>query len=627
MSDAILNLLKQGLQLQKAGRPGEAEACYRSLLATAPADARVLNLLGALCVNSKRPEEAALLIGEALRYRPNDPQAHGNLGLALKDLGKFDEAAVHFRESLRLAPDNPVMLNNLGNVLRELGQQDEAIKCYERALQINPSHADGWSNLAAVGSDIGKYERAMVAADRSLALNPRFAEAWAVRADILRKLSRLEEAAQDYRRAVELNPGLDAAMVNLADTERSLGHALESDSILGRVLAADPGNALAWHSMGVLKEQLGEREAAAEALGKAIALAPGLAQTHYQLAQLRGRRTSDEELRVRSELYAQPDLTTEQRVYLGFALGLAHEQRSDYEQAFRYWAEANRMRADLHPYDDAKSRDFVDRIIASFQAARPADQPPQGPGPQPVFVLGMPRSGTSLTEQILASHPSVMGAGELPYMEATTKQSEKLAGAAFPESLARLTAEQCAALGRYYMSRHAPMPESTRYVIDKTPMNFQYIGLISRILPHARIIHCRRDPVDVCLSIFQRPFEASHRYSHDLKSLGTYYRHYERLMSFWRSQQPIPILDVAYEDTVADVAAQSHRMLDFLELPFDAAVLDFHSTRRLVRTPSASQVRQPIYADSVHAWKRYEKYLGPLLEALHGRQPAEQGAT
>jgi tetratricopeptide (TPR) repeat protein len=627
MSDAILKRLQQGLQLQRAGRLGEAETCYRAVLAVVPSDARALNLLGALCVNSRRPDQAVTLIGEALRQRPNDPQAHGNLGLAFKDLGRFEEAARHFRESLRLSPGDPVMLGNLGNVLRELGQQDDAIKCYELALQFNPGHAEGWCNLAAVGCDIGRYERALVAADRALALKPRFAEAWAVRGDIHRKLSRLDEAAHDYRNAIELNPGLHEAMVNLADTERSLGHARESESILGTVLAADPGNALAWHSMGVLKEQLGDREAAAEALCRAIELGPEIAVSHYQLAQLRGRRTSDAELRLRSELYMRPDLTAEQRVYLGFALGLAHEQRSDHEQAFRHWAAANRVRAETHPYDHEKSRDFVERIIASFEASPPANAAPPDAGPRPVFVLGMPRSGTSLTEQILASHPLVVGAGELPYMEATTRQSEDLTGVAFPESCLRLTDEQCAILGHNYMSRHASMPSSTRYVVDKTPMNFQYIGLISRILPHARIIHCRRDPVDVCLSIFQRPFEASHRYSHDLESLGTYYQLYARLMAFWRSQRPLAMLEVTYEDTVADVAAQSRRMLDFLDLPFDEAVLAFHSTRRLVRTPSAMQVRQPIYSDSVNAWKRYEKHLGPLLDALHGLRSSGDGET
>ena len=235
---------------------------------------------------------------------------------------------------------------------------------------------------------------------------------------------------------------------------------------------------------------------------------------------------------------------------------------------------------------------------------------------RPVFVLGMPRSGTSLTEQILASHSQVAGAGELSYANDTVVLSRTLTGKAYPRSLEALTAEQMRELGQYYMSRHASANLAFRFVVDKTPLNYKYLGLLAMALPRARFIHCHRHPVASCFSIYRMPFEARHTYAHELTALGRYYSRYWDLTKRWHALFPGRILDVRYEDTIADVERQSRRMLEFLDLPFEEDVLRFYATERLVKTPSASQVRQPIYSDSLDSWKSYERRLGPLIENL-----------
>ena len=233
-----------------------------------------------------------------------------------------------------------------------------------------------------------------------------------------------------------------------------------------------------------------------------------------------------------------------------------------------------------------------------------------------MFIMGMPRSGTSLTEQILASHSEVAGAGELSYAYDMAHRVRDITRQAYPGNVELLRAQQLREQGEYYLSRHQPENMASRYVVDKTPLNFQYIGLLGLALPNAKFIHCHRDPVQNFFSIHKMPFDKKQAYAHSLESLGLYYNRYWKLMQHWKAMFPGRILDVSYEDTVADIETQGRRILDFLDLPFEAGVLDFYKTKRLVKTPSASQVRQPIYAGAIDHWKNYEEYLAPLKNSL-----------
>jgi hypothetical protein len=317
------------------------------------------------------------------------------------------------------------------------------------------------------------------------------------------------------------------------------------------------------------------------------------------------------------KLWNEHHMLENDRMYMAFGLARAHEQRQQYDEAFKFLEEGNRIKAEMQLYDDEDTGRFVDSLADSAQATADLLGFDAGyPDNRPVFVLGMPRSGTSLTEQILASHSQVAGAGELSYGYDTAHRVRDLTHQAFPQNMLKLSAEQLRSLGEYYLSRHTSANLAFPYVVDKTPLNFQYIGLLGLALPGARFIHCHRDPVQNCFSIHKMPFDKKQAYAHSLESLGMYYNRYWKLMQRWKAMFPGRILDVRYEDTVADIESQGRRMLDFLDLPFEQDVLDFHKTKRLVKTPSASQVRQPIYGDAVQAWKKYEKHLEPLFENL-----------
>lgn len=617
MADRILRLLEDGFAAQRAGDRALAERNYRRVLEFEPANIHALNLLGALCVNAGRPAEAVELMARALAAGSEDAQTHANIALAYKDLGQFARAADHFQRSLRLNPQAPVVLNNLGNVLRLLERPAEAVANYEAALRLQPGYAECWSNLAAALNEANRCEQGLQAVDRALQCDPRLPQAWNNRGDLLLGLGRYPEAIECYRKAIDLDPRYATALINLARAQRDANDPDAALATLRTVLELEPANPQAMHVLGVLREQLGDREAAAECFLAAIRVTPEMTIAHYNLAQIKGRRSTDEELEAMTALWERDDLAPTGRVYLAYGLSRAHELRSNHDQAFAFLAAGNRIKAQASPYDDDEAARYMDAMAVASEAAFVRHGREVGhPDEQAVFVLGMPRSGTSLTEQILASHSQVAGAGELSFAYDTVRRIRDLTGRPFPQGMALLSAAQYADLGRYYMSRHAATDLERRIVVDKTPLNFQYIGLLALALPRARFIHCHRDPIANCYAIHRMPFDQRQTYAHDLAALGKYYTRYWNLMQRWKALFPDRILDVRYEDTVADTERQSRRILEFLELPFEDSVLRFYETQRLVKTPSASQVREPIYSESLAAWKKYEKHLQPLIENL-----------
>lgn len=616
MSDASTDLL-EGYRLQTLGRREEAERLYRRVLTTDPENVHALNLLGIVCLESARPDEAVDLISRAVLQTPGDAEALANLALALKEVGRLEEASESLAQSLRHNPRNPVAHNNRGNILSALLRDAEAIACFRAALQLKPDYVECLINLGAALTSQGQLVGAKAAAERAVHLNPQSAEAYNCLGDVFLKQTQSEEAAESYRMAIRLRPNFAEAMIGLSAALKELGDAAGAENILREAIGQNPPHAPAHNSLGVLLEQKGDSLGAAAQFRQAIALAPKFAQARYQLAQLKDSALTDAEIDAIQVFFDDPATIEEDRAPLAFALACIHERAGEYNLSFRFLAIAQAIKAKAIPYDDLKTADFYGRIENVFATAMPQwGEQDSCPSPQPVFVLGMPRSGTTLTEQILASHRDIDGAGEMSLMEDTISEAARMIGKPFPECVPSLSSAQRAELGGFYLSRLRKRAAATRYIVDKTPMNFQYVGFIAAILPDARIIHCRRHPVDNCLSIFKLPFENAHSYAHGLEALGLHYKRYARLMAQWEKVVFDRMVSVNYEDVVADLERESRRLLDFLGLPFDESMLEYHKTRRLVKTPSASQVRRPIYKDSVAAWKRYETQLQPLIAAL-----------
>ncbi|MCH9696440.1 MAG: sulfotransferase [Gammaproteobacteria bacterium] len=617
MRDELLQMLELGYQAQQSGDLGRAEEAYLQVLEEDSHNIHALNLMGMLCVNAFRSVEAVDYISRALQQVPDNPQSHTNIGLAYKDQGNAEKAAQHFNESIRIDPGNPDVHNNLGNVLRAIDKPKQAIRSYEKALQLHRDFAECWSNLAAALNETDQQKPALKAVGRALELAPDLAQAYNNRGDIYLSEARYEDALADYKKATALSPTYVAALINMARVQRDMDLPDDAEETLQQALDLEPDNPEALLVQGVLCEQMGDRAGAVTSFKAAIEATPEMTVAHYYLSQIRGRQGTDAEFDAMRALNERTDLNDNSRMYLGFGLYRAHEQREEYDEAFRNLAAANRIKAENTPYDDEETAHYIESIVESARSsiqrlgARPgfADS-------RPVFVLGMPRSGTSLTEQILASHTAVAGAGELSFAYDTAHTVRGLVHEKFPDNMKLLTAEQYAELGESYLARHSEENLAAQYVVDKTPLNFQYIGLLGLALPDARFVHCHRDPIANCFSIHRMPFDEKQTYAHSLEALGKYYTRYWRFMQSWHEMFPGRILDMKYEDTVADIETQSRRMLEFLDLPFEEEVLEYHKTKRLVKTPSASQVRQPIYKDRIAAWKKYENYLRPLIDNI-----------
>lgn len=613
----ITDLLKAGLEQYQRGNLEGAEKKFRQVILVDNRNIHGLNLLGMICVNTGRHEEAVQLITDALKISPIDAQAQGNLGLAYQRMGNLKLAESCFRKSIELGGKNRTIFNSLGNVLRESGRASEAIQVYESTLKVDGNYAECWTNLSQALVELGEFGDAFKAVSRALQIDPSLAEAHNQMAEIYRNIFKYDLAISAYKKSLELRPTLYESMLGLATVYREsedVGAALE---VLNRLIALEPRHAKAHAALGILKEQVGDTVAAADCFKKSIELAPDVVSPLYHLSQIKGRIISQDEILAMERLQKMTDLSSKDRSHVHFGLGEAYDQQGQTDKAFNAWLIANQDKAESYPYDLDKRTSYQASTIAFSKALRARlVEPPAENIRQLVFIVGMQRSGTSLTDQILASNTQVSSLGEIGYADEMAVQVKELTGKHYPQGLSGLSQEDISLLRESFLGKISQRYSAAPVLIDKTPMNFQYLGLLAEVFPSAKFIHCSRNPMDNCFSIFKLAFTDDQDYAHGLKSLGDHYRLYKGLMDQWKKLYPQRILDVRYEDTVSNIQEQCVRLVEFLGLAFEPEMLEFYSTERLVRTPSASQVRKPIYKSSVQAWKKYERHLQPLAEAL-----------
>ena len=540
-------------RLYDAGKFPEALKAASAGLRAHPQDAALWNIGGAAAVALGLPDDAERFWQAAIARRPDYAEAHCNLGVLHYERRDFPGAVAWYERALALDPRNAVALNNLGAALRELGRLDEAETALRRALALLPKYAEALHNLALVLTAAARREEALVCLDQAIRLKPRFAEALASR-------GRMSAEAGDKAAAIV---SLDAAIAARPDyAEAHLNRAL--------VARAEPG--APW---------IGRLEAAWDRRARA---------------------------------------TPAGAVALSFAMGKTREDLGDYDAAFAAYAEGNRLHYTQHPFDESSEERWLAASLRAFTREVYADAAPASAPATvarlPIFVVGMPRSGTTLVEQVLASHPEVYGAGELPVLREIVAPVR----AAVPAPADRPAWRSLLrVLGEEYRTRVWSAGVSQRCVVDKMPGNYHYLGLLSAMLPDARVISVRRDPLDTCFSCWATPFHEGHEYTSDLGTLARQYLRYRRLMDHWMAVLPPgTVLEVSYETLVEDLEGQTRRMLDYLGLPWHPGCLEFHSasTARAVRTASFVQVRQPVYTRSIARWKRFERHLAPLRELL-----------
>ena len=395
-------------------------------------------------------------------------------------------------------------------------------------------------------------------------------------------------------------------------------HDIDAAAIkLNRAITLQPGNAEANAKMAYLHNIRGEPGKSTAYYRKAIELDPHYSEAHQGLVFLQRQIEYTDDIRRMETTYASPDISDFDRMLVGFSLGKVFDDLKQYDKAFEFFHEANQIHRKTYTYSVERQRVFFDQHKEGFNQEffnRCKDYAVTDN--TPIFILGMPRSGTSLVEQILASHPLVHGAGEVEYIRLVVNEIEKLTGKPFPQNIDKVAPEKLRDISLAYIENLKANAGEVKRVTDKLPHNFLRIGLFAGVMPDAKIIHCDRNPMDVCLSIYQHYFSADHGYASDLKELGEYYNLYEDMMTFWHEQLPGHIYRISYEQLVSDTDNQIRQLLEYCELPFHHDCLAFHKIERVVKTPSASQVREPIYNNAVARWKNYAKYLHPLRQAL-----------
>ncbi len=515
---------------------------------------------------------------------------------------------------------NLVLQQALGD--HQQGRIAEAVENYLQVIRAAPDHIDALLNLGIAYEQLREFDNAAVNYRKVIALRADFPEAHYNLGNALLAAGKLTEAIPCYEAAISLKPGFMGAHFNLANVYKDLDLTTEAAAGFRKTIDIEPSFIDAYMNLGVVLSEDGQLDAAREAFQDAISLQPELGVSHRQLASITKHREYNDDIKAMENLYAKPGMRDEDRYQVAYGLAKANEDLGEYAKAFEYLAEGSRLKRDSFYYSSEEQKAYFDRFRDTFPRSLFDRFNGTGdPDTTPVFVLGMPRSGTTLVEQILASHPDVFGAGELSVLSQVVRVTfGTVAQDEYSDNIHSSDPQRFAKMGRTYIDALRCHSKDARFITDKMPQNFLHIGLIKLALPNAKIIHCKRMPEDNCLSIFKTYFPGSlHEYSYDLEELGQYYRLYEELMTHWHDVLPGAIHDIQYEDLINDQEGQSRALIAHSGLDWDDACLEFHKTRRPVKTASVTQVRSPIYKSSVELWRRYEKELAPLFEVLHSR--------
>ncbi|MGQ0594051.1 MAG: tetratricopeptide repeat-containing sulfotransferase family protein [Gammaproteobacteria bacterium] len=556
---------------------------------------------------------------ERLSEHPDDADAHRHLAQLHAASGEPGLAMRHARRACELAPEDPRAWSDLGRVYAQDGKLEDATLCFTEAIRIDPRYADGWHNLGTALKKLGRQADAFSALKHALLLDPTRAETYLNLGNLLIETDQFEDAVRCFERAAKHDPKLAAARTRLAQELSARGKVKRAESLFRQSLGLDPDQVQGWFGLGRTLEDLGVAEGALGCYLNVIARRPDHAQAIGQyLALVRG----DAEARVldpANRAIASPDATDEAKALIGYGLAKYHDRRREYAQAAAAGLMANAARRrKAGPLDRDKLTARIDGIIGTYTAEFFREHRRLGLGnDQPVFIVGLPRSGTTLIEQILAAHPWLHGAGELPALSRVATQA--LADTDDQPWQAALKLDRTKSLElahEYLRALRDGAPKGRLRISDKSPLNFFHLAFAALLFPGARVIHCRRASHDNALSIWMENFNADQRYATDFDDLAFYTAQYRRLMAHWRNVLPLPILDLQYEETATDVEAQARRMLEFLGAPWDTRCLHFHRSERAVQTPSRWQVREPIYTRSVGRWKAYAEHLPGLVLAF-----------
>ncbi len=638
-------------------RAGDASAavsaCDKALKAV-PDNANMLCLAAKAHLALREFADAKRLLEEAVRLHPDFAFAQDVAGDLLFAQGYGSAAIKAYEQALRLDPTNSGVLTKIERVQelikeaetsgpqngaparqdRRMAFAEEIYKAeqhskdgdskpaediYRRILTRDPNHVEAARLLAKIAVENKRYSDAEVYLRHAAAIAPDYVRLWVDLANVLRESSQLDEASEIASKVLDLAPDMADSHMLYAGVLGLMGRHADAIASYEDALKLTPDRPGALCSMAHLLKTVGQQDKAIAAYRQCIDVKADHAEAYWSLANLKTFQFSESEIRTMSALLDDEALEDDSRVKFHNALGLAMELREDYETAFSHYQQCNSLRRKSETYDPVELETSHDRSIEVFNKEFLQKNASFGnPDESPIFVVGLPRSGSTLIEQILASHSMVDGTHELPDLMSIVKDIRRpnKPKAKFPYTIQNLSADAWYQVGKDYIESTKKYRAGAVHFVDKNPNNFMFIGLLRLALPNAKIIDARRHPLDSCFGSYKQLFAAGQPFTYDLVELGEYYLQYSRLMEHWHSVAPGYVLEVHYEHVVADLETQVRRILDFCGLAFEEGCLRFHETDRAVKTASSEQVRQPIYSRSVNLWRNYENNLDDLIDVL-----------
>ena len=622
----------------------------RDVLVEEPRDDKIRVLLGTVLVRQNNFEQAEKELRDVISRFPEIPKAHRELGNALIAQGKGDEAIACYKRVIELTPDNAAAHRDLAMAYKTLGKADDAERALDESFELDPERKE--LVTAMEHQRAGEFGKAEIICREVLRRDPRNVNATRMLGLLARDLGKNRLAARMLRNAVKLAPDFYGARLDLARALMEIDELDECEKLLQDSIRMQPDLPATYSLLGNLYTKRGEFEQAVEAFDTAIRIQPNhgpslaamghalktigrqdqsidtyrdciakypeFGEAYWALANLKTFRFSDDEIATMESHVDNDALSDETRVNFNYSLGKAYEDRGDYDQAFACYDKGNKLRRPNENYDPVQTEVIHDQIIETITPELLEQNAGNGePDPAPIFIVGLPRSGSTLIEQILASHSQVDGTHELPDLPKIIKviNEQRRHGEGYPQAL-RHYGKDLGEMGRQYLEWTERYRAGAPRFTDKMPNNFASIGLIALILPNAKVVNARRHPLDSCMGCYKQLFYKGQSFTYDLVELGEYYLEYERIMDHWHKILPDMVIDIQYEDMVADQENQTRRLIDHCDLPWEDDVLRFYETDRAVITASSEQVRQPIYSKSVNSWRRFEAHLEPLIEVL-----------
>lgn len=605
--------------LRNTGRPGDALHAYREAIRRDDTQSDYFYGLGNALSEQGATHEAVEAYQHALRLAPSDAEIHNDLGNALAEAGDTDGAAAHLEKAVSLSPGYAEAHHNLSLVLKDRGSTDQALAHAHRACEMDPARPALLLNLANLLGDSGDHAAAVSCYRQAARQSWRDPQMLASIAQALTRSGEARESADVYQRLIELEPGVADHRVGLCRCLVQVQRFDEAEAESRQALESDPDHAPALAALGMCLQTRGQFREANELLERALERQPTLTEAAYLLAANGGYEVPESELSRWRALLTEEPLSAHKQCHLHFAVAKVYERRGEHEAAFGHFEQANRIKSALYPFNARRHSDYVDRIAWLFTGEFFDQRRDFGsPDARPVFIVGMPRSGSTLVEQILSSHGDAVGIGEHPEMRDIMRELPSLLGSGETslECCRAMSAGQSLDVVRRYQESLPDEAAHARRVTDKMLGNFLRLGLVALLFPRARIVHCVRDAVDTCVSCYTQDFARGLRFTTDPAAFASFYRDYRRLMAHWHRVLPVPIKEVRYESLVHDPEEVSRDLVDFCGLPWDEACLRPHLNQRDVATASVWQARQPVYADSVGRSRRYEAFLGTWVDTL-----------